>query len=70
LRSRYTGLYLCELGSYLLSSAKAPAGTKRLSNLLRSPKWEEQNIINYPALQAQLYLERLQAVKKELPLLL
>jgi hypothetical protein len=28
LRNRYTGLYLSELGSYLLSSDKAPAGTK------------------------------------------
>jgi hypothetical protein len=70
LRNRSTGLYLSELGSYLLSPTKAPAGTKRISNLLRSPKWQQQNIINYLALQAQLYLERLQTVKKEKPLLL
>lgn len=70
LRSRSTGLYLSELGSYLLSAAQAPAGTKRISNLLRSPKWQEQNIINYLALQAQRHLARLQAIKKELPLLL
>lgn len=70
LRNRSTGLYLSELGSYLLSAAKAPAGTKRISNLLRSPKWQEQNIINYLALQAQLHLERLQTIKKEKPLLL
>jgi hypothetical protein len=70
LRSRSTGLYLSELGSYLLSAAQAPAGTKRISNLLRSPKWEEQNLINYLGLQAQLYCQRLQTVKKELPLLL
>lgn len=70
LRNRSTGLYLSELGSYLLSPAQAPAGTKRISNLLRSPKWSDENIINYLALQAQLYLQQLQPVKKEQPLLL
>jgi hypothetical protein len=38
-RNRAHGLLLSELGAYLLSPAQAPAGTKRLSNLLRSPKW-------------------------------
>jgi len=33
------GLLLSELGGYILSPDRAPAGTKRLSNLLRSPKW-------------------------------
>ncbi len=33
------GLLLSELGSYILSPAQAPAGTKRLSNLLRSQRW-------------------------------
>lgn len=33
------GLLLSELGGYILSPAQAPAGTKRLSNLLRSKKW-------------------------------
>jgi hypothetical protein len=33
------GLLLSELGSYILSPAHAPAGTKRLSNLLRSQRW-------------------------------
>lgn len=33
------GLLLSELGGYILSPAQAPAGTKRLSNLLRSSKW-------------------------------
>jgi hypothetical protein len=70
LRSRSTGLYLSELGSYLLSAAQAPAGTKRISNLLRSPKWSESNIIHYLGLPAQLYCQQLQAVKQELLLLL
>src|SRR5437016_3141515 len=38
-RDRPNGLLLSELGAYLLSPAQAPAGTKRLSNLLRCPKW-------------------------------
>ena len=38
-RDRANGLLLSELGAYLESPDKAPAGTKRLSNLLHSPKW-------------------------------
>lgn len=38
-RNRPHGLLLSELGSYLLDPAHAAAGTKRLSNLLRSTKW-------------------------------
>ncbi len=33
------GLLLSELGTYILTPSQAPAGTKRLSNLLRSSKW-------------------------------
>jgi Transposase DDE domain len=33
------GLLLSELGGYLLSPAQSPAGTKRISNLLRSRRW-------------------------------
>jgi hypothetical protein len=36
------GLLLSELGAYLLTPAHAPAGTKRISNLLRSAKWTHQ----------------------------
>jgi hypothetical protein len=38
-RNRPHGLLLSELGGYLLSPDHAAAGTKRLSNLLRSEKW-------------------------------
>jgi hypothetical protein len=38
-RNRAHGLLLSELGAYLLSPEHAPAGTKRLSNLLRSTRW-------------------------------
>ena len=39
LRHSRSGLLLSELGAHILSPSQAPAGTKRLSNLLRSPKW-------------------------------
>jgi hypothetical protein len=38
-RDRAHGLLLSELGAYITSPECAPAGTKRLSNLLRSKKW-------------------------------
>src|SRR5688500_4248044 len=38
-RHRSTGLLLSELGAFLAGAEHAPAGTKRLSNLLRSPRW-------------------------------
>src|SRR5438132_13042265 len=38
-RDRANGLLLSELGGYLETPDKAPAGTKRLSNLLHSCKW-------------------------------
>ena len=41
-RDRVGGLLLSELGGYLLSPEQAPAGSKRLSNLLHSPKWRAQ----------------------------
>jgi hypothetical protein len=39
LRQGSNGLLLSELGGYILNPAQAPAGTKRLSNLLRSKRW-------------------------------
>jgi hypothetical protein len=38
-RYRATGLLLSELGAFLAGAEHAPAGTKRLSNLLRSQRW-------------------------------
>ena len=38
-RERRMGLLLSELGGYLCGHSRAPAGTKRISNLLRSKKW-------------------------------
>ena len=69
LRSRSTGLLLSELGGYLLSFDKAPAGTKRISNLLRSPNWEDKVITDYLATKAQQYVERLLEKKDDVLLL-
>jgi hypothetical protein len=69
LRSRSTGLLLSELGGYLLSFDKAPAGTKRISNLLRSKKWEDKIISDYLASQAQQYVESLLEKKEDILLL-
>ena len=38
-RERRMGLLLSELGGYICGPDHAPAGTKRISNLLRSSKW-------------------------------
>ena len=46
-RNRAHGLLLSELGAYICDPAHAPAGTKRLSNLLRSPKWEANGLSLY-----------------------
>ena len=46
-RDRANGLLLSELGGYLLAAAHAPAGTKRLSNLLHSAKWKASLITDY-----------------------
>ena len=61
------GLLLSELGGYLLSPDKAPAGTKRISNLLRSNRWQYQLIERFlwrraTALVAQLETEEKKAL--------
>lgn len=43
-RNRAMGLLLSELGGYICGFDHAPAGTKRISNLLRSKKWTAQLI--------------------------
>ncbi len=57
-----SGLLLSELGAHILSPAQAPAGTKRLSNLLRSPKWSHallEKFLRHRADQALSQLEEL-----------
>lgn len=53
------GLLLSEWGGYLLGPAKAPAGTKRISNLIRSERWGYKLIEQFLWLQSNLKLDEL-----------
>ena len=64
-RHRAHGLLLSELGAYLLSPAHAPAGTKRLSNLLHSPKWAASLIERFLWDQASRRLTTLEEAGEE-----
>jgi hypothetical protein len=68
-RNRPHGLLLSELGAYLLDPAHAPAGTKRLSNLLRCAKWSSQLIEQFLWQQVTTHLEELEE-RQETALLL
>jgi Transposase DDE domain len=59
-RDRANGLLLSELGGYLLSPEHAPAGTKRLSNLLHSTKWTAALISGFLWRRASKQLEQWQ----------
>jgi hypothetical protein len=59
-RNRAQGLLLSELGAYLLSAQHAPAGTKRISNLLRSSKWRSVIIERFLWERANARLEQLE----------
>ena len=54
------GLLLSELGGYITSPSQAPAGTKRLSNLLRSAKWGAEIIEGFLWRRGQARLAQLQ----------
>src|SRR5919109_2395446 len=43
-RHRALGLLLSELGGYLLGPDQAPAGTKRISNLIHAEAWAANDI--------------------------
>jgi hypothetical protein len=60
LRNRAHGLLLSELGAYLMSADQAPAGTKRLSNLLRCNKWEYSVIERFLWVKARQQVAALQ----------
>lgn len=60
-RNRAHGLLLSELGAYVLDPAHAPAGTKRLSNLLRSPHGSASALVDYLWQQADRRLAELEA---------
>lgn len=55
------GLLRSELGGYILPPAQAPAGTKRLSNLLRSAKWHAGLIVRFLWRQGDARIAELQA---------
>lgn len=61
LRHNRYGLLLSELGGYILEPAQAPAGTKRVSNLLRSKKWCYQLISRFLWQRAEDYVTELEA---------
>lgn len=58
-RHRNYGLLLSELGGYLADPEHAPAGTKRLSNLLRSAKWTYPLLAGFLWDRAALQVQRL-----------
>ena len=57
-RHRNHGLLLSELGAYILSPDQAPAGTKRISNLLRSTRWKYDLLSEWLRLKAKEQLEK------------
>jgi Transposase DDE domain len=59
-RNPTQGLLLSELGAYIAEPSKAPAGTKRLSNLLRSKKWSARHVEEYIVKRAEKKIEELE----------
>ncbi|WP_216824439.1 hypothetical protein [Emticicia sp. TH156] len=59
-RNQKMGLLLSELGGYICGFAHAPAGTKRISNLLRSKNWESKLIDNFLFAKAKERIKDLQ----------
>lgn len=57
-RHRNHGLLLSELGGFLLGAERAPAGTKRISNLLHSRGWKSQVVEDYLWQQADQAIDQ------------
>jgi len=55
---RNQGLLLSDLGGFLLGAEHAPAGTKRISNLLRSPRWNSKVVEDYLWQQADQAIDQ------------
>lgn len=68
-RERRMGLLLSELGGYICGFDHAPAGTKRISNLLRSNKWSARQIDDFFFRRTLDRIARLRAAGRR-PLLL
>jgi hypothetical protein len=57
-RHRNQGLLLSELGGFLLGAGRAPAGTKRISNLLHSQDWNSKAVEDYLWQQADQAIDQ------------
>lgn len=68
-RNRPQGLLLSELGAFLLSPDHAPAGTKRLSNLLRCPRWKPDLLHRFLWRGAEAHREQIAQAGEEALLL-
>lgn len=64
-RHRNHGLLLSELGGCLLGAQQAPAGTKRISNLLASLAWKAQAIEDYLWQQADQAIDQRSAPQED-----
>jgi len=64
-RHRQQGLLVSELGGYLKSADQAPAGTKRISRLLHSPRWSAEMIDGHLWKQADERVEGLGGEKQD-----
>jgi hypothetical protein len=64
-RHRTQGMVLSELGGVLLGEKHAPAGVKRIRNLLHSPKWQAQAIEDELWHQGNEQIEQLNASHEE-----
>ena len=60
LRHSRSGPLLSELGAHILSPAQATAGTRRLSNLLRSAKWSHTLLERFLRHRAEQQLAQLE----------
>jgi hypothetical protein len=68
-RNTKMGLLLSELGGYIAGHAHAPAGTKRISNLLRCKKWSASLVDEFLFAKANQRINQLWVAGKR-PLLL
>ncbi len=68
-RNRSIGLLLSELGGFICGFNHAPAGTKRISNLLRSKKWTATVIDDFLFARSKKRIEQLIQMGKR-PLLI
>src|SRR5215212_11245071 len=64
-RNRAHGLLLSELGAYLLSPQHSPAGTKRLSDLLRSERWKASLLAEWLWQQADTRVQALRSAGED-----